>query len=151
MTRITYQSELLFQCVLEAQPLIAAHHAEVEMDRPGFIFAVDWGQYRRAEEAGVLHIITARQEGEMVGYVTAMIAPHRHSAGAIHAQGDLIYLKPRARKGRTAFDLHNAAETHFKNKGATYLSWSAKMGSTLEKLLPRLGYQPEEIVYGKPL
>lgn len=145
-----FQSELVFQVLHEIGSLLERHHEEICPE--GYELSPNWKQYRAMEQAGCLCLVTARKdENTLVGYATAVVSPHLHSASNIVALGDMIYLLPEYRNGRNGLNLIRTAERHCREMKAKSLTWSAKPGTVLEELLPLLGYDREEVVWLKTI
>lgn len=71
------------------------HYAEVMNDDN---YNPDIDQYQRMFDAGMMHITTARDEGKLVGYATALIQHHLHSKHIRWAMYDNYFLLPDQRK-----------------------------------------------------
>lgn len=79
----------------DARTLAEAHFEEVdggvEPHRP---FRLDRRLMRLMDDAGVLKLLTARKNGEMIGYFTWNISPDVESEGLLIGQQGAWYVKP---------------------------------------------------------
>ncbi len=79
----------------ELEPIFILHAKEIsEHVKRGYNLAPDWKKYQRLEEAGELIFISLRNQGELIGYMTAFIAPALHYKGCLQVAQDLIYVIP---------------------------------------------------------
>lgn len=108
--------------------------------------------YVDADERGIGHIATVRDEGKLVGYAILAVMPHLHykSAGPM-AMIDVYYLKPAYRKGGTGAKMIMFAELTLKAKGVTKVYFSTKVHLDNGKLLEALGFKFSDKVYTKLL
>ena len=51
------------------------HWEEVANNKDTIPLDIDWERYRALDDDGSLHVLTARDDGELVGYVMHVIAP----------------------------------------------------------------------------
>jgi len=103
--------------------------------------------YRTLATAGVLVIITAREEGVLVGYAMGYLNRSAHHRSILCGYGDSIYLEP-AYRGHGAA-LLRAIERELKEGGAIALGWPATQDSPLYALLKSFGYVGDDIVMEK--
>ena len=78
MSNITFQKELFRDIKLEIQPLLVQHWEEVAMYKDKVPLAPDWARYQDMEDNGVLHVVTVRDSGTLVGYYVTMIVHGLH-------------------------------------------------------------------------
>jgi len=106
--------------------------------------------YAQLQEKGLLIFLGVFDEGEMVGYGCALLSPNLHY-GYLMAVNDVVFVSAGYRKKGYGLQLMREMEKKVKEQGARFMIWQAKMGSSLNKVLPRLGYRAEEINYIKEL
>lgn len=106
--------------------------------------------YEALEANGNLITFGAFDGDELVGYSVAMIVPHMHY-DMLCAHHDLLFVRADFRKGSLGLRLMRETETAAKARGAKFVVWHAKPGSTFETILHRIGYAVEETVYRKDL
>jgi GNAT superfamily N-acetyltransferase len=140
----------------EAWPLIRPHWNEVGTHRDVLRLDPDHERYRRLAAAGMLHILTARLDGEVVGYVFLIIGPHARDKGATVAKDDVYYVRPDCRRLRLG--------VAFIEEILSYVGDKAHVVMLTEKLrrrargaarplesgyLARFGFTPVELMWSK--
>ena len=103
--------------------------------------------YRFLELTGVLHVFSATNEGELVGFITVAAPPSLHFDVPL-AVTESFYVTP-AHRGFTGLVLLSMAERQAKACGSPGLLVSAPLGGRLCELLPKLGYRPASVVFFK--
>jgi GNAT superfamily N-acetyltransferase len=108
--------------------------------------------YTFMEDHGMLHCVTARNNGRIVGYHTATLAPHLHykSAG-IMAYEDLYYLLPEFRRGGAGARLFMFVESDLRKRGITKWFVGTKVHSDNSELLKALGFRLQDYCFTKLL
>lgn len=112
-------------------------------DRP---LRVDLEHYLKADKAGVLKVLTARENDRVVGYYGCYLTPHPKS-GELMAKVDSYYLDP-AYRGRNGVRLLKEGEAMAKHHGAVWMLAGTKKH---EKVFERLGYTVNEIIMERKL
>lgn len=146
-------------CVPEMQDLWLEHWREVALDQDIVPLDMDLARYAEAAREGRLHLVTARRDGLMIGYLVAFVQPHLHYASTIFATCDLYYLRPEARTGWRGVTLFRVAERTLRERGAVILQAATKIhvspvtGRTLDigPILERLGWTQSERTFRKRL
>jgi hypothetical protein len=95
---LKFQIELLANISHELPPLIVAHHREID---PYQALDVPWDEWFKLNAHGRLHILTARHEHALVGYIANQVFSSLISKEK-HALIDLYYLSPPYRFGYDA-------------------------------------------------
>lgn len=131
--------------------LLRAHWLEIAKNKTLMVLKPDTERYAVLEQAGLLLALGAFDGDVMVGYSVSFIGPHLHYADLVYAQNDVLFVAQPHRLGRTGYRLIQATELLAKARGAQMLIWHAKQGTTLDALLPRLGYGVQDILYSKEL
>ena len=135
----------------EALPLLRRHWEEVALDRDSVPLAMDWAVYEAMDAAGLLHIVTAREDGALAGYYWAMVQRHLHFSTTLTAFTDLIFLDKPFRRGRTGQRLIEAAEQSLRALGVRQILTGVKPKPNLGPLLQRMGYALHEVSYSKQI
>jgi GNAT superfamily N-acetyltransferase len=104
-----------------------------------------WEQYAALEAAGLLEAIAAREGGELIGFITVLRSNLPHYGGLVSVVESLFVSAGRRRTG-AGRALIRAAEAVAARHGVALLI-TARIGSALEVVLPRLGYRPSNIVF----
>jgi GNAT superfamily N-acetyltransferase len=106
--------------------------------------------YEAMEDGGMLASLFVYDENEkLIGYSVNFIVPHLHYSELVTCQNDVLFIHPDHRHGRIGMKLIAATEQLAKERGAKLISWHVKENTTLQALMPRLGYKVQEITYMK--
>ena len=98
----TYQLECLAEFWRDAEHIFPVHYKEMALKKDRFPMALDFPKYAQAENDGVLHIVTVRDAGRLVGYFIAGITGHLHYAtSGLMAYNDMYFILPEHRRGGT--------------------------------------------------
>lgn len=103
---------------------------------------VDADRFKVIDDQGLLHILTARFNGWMVGYYIAIVMPHLHykSAG-IMAFTDMFYILPQYRNGGNGVKLFTEAERTLRDRGVKKAYISTKVHQDHTEIFERLGWK----------
>lgn len=148
---ITFQKEAFFKLMPELPPLFYEHWKATELDPDIMQLDIDWIRYLKMEAAGVLHIMTARLDRDLVGYYFAIVVPRIHCKGALTAYSDMFWVTPLARKGWTGVKLFTYTEKMLRDLGVRKSYIVTKVHLPLTILLKRLKYKFEEKLHAKRL
>lgn len=154
MPGLDYRWERFGTFAKELPPLFKRHWQEIALNQDNIPLDPDWERYFAFDLSGVLHCLTVRSNGVLVGYVFVFVFPHLHYASTAWAQGDIFWLDPAYRRGLAGYRMLRLVEQGLKEVGVkvihlnTKLHFEASRG-TIGKLLARLGYKPTDVVYSK--
>lgn len=146
---ITYSEENLVDILDEIKPLFEEHYLEIERHTDKVKLNVDYKSYQQLQSTGNMHLVTAREDGKLVGYCMSLIALHLHNKQCLMGYNDVLFLKPLHRKGYTAKKMISFAEECLRKKGIILYYISVKLEHDFGKLLSRMDYIPVERVYEK--
>lgn len=107
--------------------------------------------YKLLQEKGVSKNLVILDNDEIVGHAFIELAPNIHFKDRLNCYVRTIYLKREYRRGKFGITFLEAIELFAIENGATNLSYGAKSGTTLEKILRRLDYDEKEVVLVKKL
>lgn len=125
-----------------------AHNEEVAVNHSGFPLDLDFEQYIKFAEQGRLHVVTAWEGDELVGYQQFIISTFLHYKSTVIAVSDLSYLAPAYRRGMNGYNLLKfAVESLPKSINAVTLC--CKTSKDFGKLIERLGFSLDEKIYIK--
>ena len=133
----------------EIKPLIIDHWQEIALDKETVKLDPDWDEYDRLAEAGQLHLLTARENGVLVGYYVGIVKPHLHYKNSLMAFNDVLYIKPTHRQGMTGVRLFKEIERTLKERGVEKMFMNTKEHHNFGVILERLGYRKTETIYTK--
>jgi L-amino acid N-acyltransferase YncA len=150
-TQAVYQRERVDALWDEITPLLQQHWEEIAFydDIP---LVPDREAYALMEMAGFLRCYTARIGGSLVGYAAFTVRKALHYATSIQAQYDVVYLDPQHRGGMVGLKLLQYSDAQLQAEGVQVAYHHAKVGHpALAKCLERMGYEAQDVVYGKRL
>lgn len=150
---VTIQEERFEQCFDEAAPLIRAHWAEIARNKDKVPLAPNVGRLVQAEEAGALCIVTARDNGVLVGYASDFVASHVSYSETLFGESHIFWLAPEYRaRGRIGMRLLMAREDALRARRAVIVHTRSKLAHPAAgRLLVHLGHEPIETVFSKVL
>lgn len=134
----------------ELPAIFCAHHVEIEDDQ-SIPLDPDWSKYAHMEMIGQLHIMTARDEGILVGYYFAVVVSQLHHKQRKVAFSDMFFVLPDYRAGWNGIKLIRRTERMLKKLGVTKTYLVTKDGYPITILLKRLKYVLTELVHMKML
>lgn len=135
----------------EAAPLLVEHWEEVAKLKHLMVLKPNREMYERLEDVGALISVGAFQGDKMVGYSVSIISTHLHYADLYYANNDVLFVAKEHRAGRLGFRLIKETERIAKERGGRLMIWHAKPGTVLDKIMPRLGYGVQDVLYAKEL
>jgi hypothetical protein len=135
----------------EAEPLAREHWKEVGTHNDILDFDPDHERYVALENIGMLHILTARDEGVLVGYFFVGILRHPHDRKCLIGTDMLVYCRPQYRRELLGPLMYDAAEKKLEELGAHIVMFRKKAHWNGDGFLTRRGYGPQETIYDKVL
>ena len=149
---VCFQIEKWGDALPELGPLFHELWADVAVDQDRFTAKCDEAKYAALEQAGILHLVTARTEGKLIGYFLMFVTPNAHYHGAgLMGFTDMFYLRPEFRRGNTGMKMFAFMEQTLRDKGVVKLYTSHKLHRDRGPMLKALGYKPTDMVYSKVL
>lgn len=142
--RETTVDEILAHC-----ELLAAHWEEIALNKQVMKLSPDADKYRTMDSQGMLLMLGAYVDGELVGYSVNFLMHHLHYAELRVCSNDLLFIVKEHRQGKLGVQLIKRTEEEAKARGAQMVLWHAKPGTALEALMPRLGYGVQDIIFSK--
>lgn len=128
--------------VEDAEKLWPRHYAELALDQDKINLCVDRARYAEGEKNNVLHVVTAREDGQLVGYLTAAILGHLHYADAgLMAYVDVYFLLPEYRKGGCGAKMLAFTEKSLADRGVRKVYITTKVHQDNSTLLESLGWR----------
>jgi GNAT superfamily N-acetyltransferase len=146
---ITFHDERFEDVIDEAMPLLRRHWEEIALNKDTVPLDPDIERYKQISSIGMLHITTARDGGDLIGYAAYFIMPNLHYRSVIVGETDIFWLAPEYRKGMVGARLLKTAETHLINKGVNTVVSKVKISHDVGALFERLGYTAIERIYMK--
>lgn len=146
---LTFQKEKLAQCFDESAELREQHWQEIAQSRE-MLDRVnpDREMYMKLDALNLVHVLTARDGGKLVGYFVAFVRKHMHYQHITCGSDDLFYLAPSHRRGLAGARFLEAAIQMMRAAGAQHISIRDKfLNRDIGPLLERRGFKATEIVY----
>ena len=131
--------------------LLAEHWEELAKNKTLMVLKPDKARYEELEKAGLIFTLFAYAGDQIIGYSANIITRHLHYADLSIASNDVLFVAKSHRAGRTGIQLIDKTEETAQMYGAKLMLWHAKQGTDLEKIMPRMGYNVQEIMFSKEL
>lgn len=135
----------------EMDPLFTLHWEEIALQKDKIKLEVDYDRYRQLDEKNMLHIITVRDSGKLVGYHCSLLDSHLHYKSHVMALTDVYFLLPEYRRGTAGIRLFQFVERTLKERGITKMITATKLHQDKGRFLESLGWIEIERVYTKML
>ena len=134
-----------------AEPLFEEHYEEIARNKQIMKLKPNYHLYEALNSTGWLFIYVAMQDDVCIGYSMNIMMHHLHYADLRIAQNDILFVKKEFRGGRLGLRLLKVTEDHARSEGCKLMLWHAKENTALAKLLPKLKYGVQEIMYSKEI
>lgn len=145
----TYAVEPWAEFKHEAAPLWDRHWDEIALDKAQIKLKIDTRAYDQMDAMGMLHVVVARDAGQIVGYHLSFVRPHFHYADSLTAYTDVYWVAPECRRGRVGINLFQFVEKTLKARGVERMYSACKLHKDVGKLFERLGWKETERVFVK--
>lgn len=146
---ITYQVEKWKDALPEMEPILIKHWREIALGHDKVPLDIARDRYQALCDSGILHVVTARDDGVMIGYHVALITPHLHYNSTIHGMTDVYFILPEYRKGFVGIKLFKFVEKDMKERGVKKIFTGTKKHLDMGRVLEHLGYTATETTYTK--
>ena len=134
----------------EFPPVFLAHYDEIALDKERMPLHPAWKQYVNLEYAGVLHVLTARDAGRLVGYHFSLVYPHLHYADVLCSFSDMFYLEKGYRAGGWGYiKFFLANEDMLRTLGVKKMFVMTKIHKSMVAVMKRLKYTAIEYINSK--
>lgn len=147
---LSFQIEDVNTFARDGAALFPRHFEELSLEQDKIPFGLDFDMYRQAEKNKLTYILTARLEGNIIGYVVSLVAkhhPHNKDAG-MYSTTDMFWVSPEHRNG-TGIRLLIENERRLKEMGVRRMAISTKLKDAHLDLFEKLGYRATDIVFHK--
>jgi len=132
----------------ELLPLMEQHYREIPQSRD-VPFNPHKELYMNSASCGTLRVITARDNGTLIGYASFVVMPHPHTQ-VPQAVSDALYVVP-SRRGVVGVRLIDWCEQQLAREGVGALYVGASAATPLGSMLERMGYEMVDVVYTRRL
>jgi GNAT superfamily N-acetyltransferase len=148
---LSFQVEPFSAIFDEVQPLIFRHWEDLALNKDKVPLLPNWARYRQLEGDGALSIVTARNNGRLVGYSAMILSPGLHYSSCYEARMDIFWLSPEVRGRMGGVRLFRAVEKELQRRGVQRVYVGSKLHKDVGRLFTALGYHPIETWYSKML
>lgn len=131
--------------------LFHSHWSEIALNKDLMKLKPLLDKYYQLEDNGMLIIIGAYLDNELVGYSVNFLNPHIHYGDLWICANDIVFIREDLRKTGIGIALLQHTEQVAKERGAQMMCWHVKQNTALSALLPRMGYGVQDIVFSKGL
>jgi GNAT superfamily N-acetyltransferase len=146
---LTLQVESLTEILHEIKSLLPLHWDELALNKDKVPLDPQFDIYLRRDAVGEVMLVTARRDGEVVGYFIGFVAPGLHYKTCLTLIMDIFFIRPDARNGFAGVKLFKAVEKEAIRRGVQRIFVGSKMHKDASALFERLEYQPIETFYSK--
>lgn len=146
---ITYQEEELKDCLDEMKPLLEDHWKEIALNKEKVKLNPDYDKYLEADEKGLLHVLTARDNDKLIGYFISFVQMHIHYKDHLFAVNDILFIDKNYRKGSTGYKMFKKAEESLKEIGVDVLVIHSKVNNDFKPIMDKLNFERVEYIYSK--
>ena len=148
---VEFAVEQYYDLIEEMKPMFVQHKDELAVyaDIP---LDPDYDFYERATAAGLLTLLTVRDEGILAGYAVFLVRPHAHYKGHCWALNDIIWIHPKFRGFALGRAFIKFWDEHFAERGVNVVHVNTKVAHpALAHVLKSCGYRTIEEGHEKRL
>lgn len=142
-----YQREAAIDVMEDLIPLIIKHHQEISRFKD-LKLKPDFQKYVQYDNAGFLRIFTARDDGELIGYLLVYVRESLHFQTKEAVQ-DALFITPKKRGFGVNF--LKWCEAQLRLEGIEFLYQHVNVHHDFSPILIRMGYEHLDSVYVKRL
>lgn len=149
----TVQVETWSSIASEIEAVAAFHWQDLALDKLHFERDLDHEAYRNLEALGRLHVVTARDGENLVGYAIWFVMPHHlhyKSSGSI-ALADMYFILRDYRKGGLGVRLILESERGLRARGVIRAHSSCKVHEDNSEFFELLGWSKTDFTFSKLL
>lgn len=146
---VIFAIETMDEVLDDMAPLWDLHWEEIALDRQKVPLNPDIDTFRTLEDAGLLLIVTARDEGKLIGYHVTIVRPHLHYKHSLTGYADMYFMHPHYRQGMTGVRLFKFVEQVLRDMGVDRIYQGTKLHKDMGRLFERLGYKETERLFVK--
>jgi len=135
----------------EIEEVAGFHWDELALDKLLFERDLDHERYLKMDELGMMHVVTARDENKLVGYIVCFVMPHLHyKSSGLTALADMYFLMRQYRNG-AGVRMFMEMERGLKAKGVIRAHMSCKVHENHTKLFEAMGWDLTDLTFSKVL
>lgn len=146
---VTYREENFRDVYEDFAELFKKHWEEIANNKNEIKLSVDYDGYIQLDKLGKLHLVTARDDGKLIGYTMNFVIRHFHYKDNLFGINDILFVSPEYRRGGVGMSLLKYNEQSLFAKGIEVFHLHMKTAHDFSALLQRLGYREIEKIYEK--
>lgn len=146
---ITFAVESFTENLTELKTILPLHYKELALDQGNVPLSPQYDVYENRENAGELTYITARKNGELIGYFIGFIAPGLHYSTCLTCIMDIFYIHPEHRGSNFGCELFGFVEKELLRRGVNRWFVGSKVHLDASWFFEKLGFDRVEITYSK--
>lgn len=146
---ITFSVESFTDRLEELKPILHLHYEELALNQDKVPLSPQYDIYTKREALGELLFVTAREDGELIGYFISFIAPGLHYSTCLTCIMDIFYVKQDRRGLSAGLKMFKFVESELKRRGVDRWFVGSKVHRDASVLFERLGFDKVEITYSK--
>lgn len=131
-----------------ALPLMEANWRETGC---GFDFKPSRELFVQGQAMGMVYAMGAFIGDELVGYASAIVAPHPFNPEVTCASNNVLYVVPQYRSGVLPGRLMLGMERAAQARGARFVFWHTRAGTPVAEMMAEHGYENGDLVMMKEL
>lgn len=147
---IVLNSEVMTRIWDEIRPLVKAYWDEAESYRHYQELNMSWERYHEYEQAGMLHCVTARDDGVLVGYAVGYISDSMRTQAKTWGD-DMFYVVPEYRGRHVGTGLMRYIEQVCQKIGVVEIFLHTRSHSDVPAMAKHLDYEEVSVQYSKRL
>lgn len=142
---VTLQKEMFRALMPELPPLLYDEWFEATGgDESRQKLSPAWDKFIQMEMLGILHVVTARADGKLVGYIFNVVHPHLHFSNTLYSFIDAFYIDPAHRQDGTPEALEEENIQMLASAGIARVQMVVSATLWLYKLMKKLQYERTE-------
>lgn len=146
---ITFEVESFADSLEELKPILPLHYEELALNKDKVPLSPQYDVYLQREMLGELVFITARIEGELMGYFIGFVSPGLHYSTCLTCLMDIFYIHPEHRGSSFGFKLFTFVEQELRRRNVDRWFVGSKVHLDASWLFEKLGFDRVEVVYSK--
>jgi GNAT superfamily N-acetyltransferase len=149
---VSVQTETWRAIDAQIEEIAGFHWEELALDQLLFERDLDHERYFALENAGMMHVVTARDDFRLVGYVICFVMPHIHyKSSGLTALADMYFILREYRKGGLGVRMFREMERGLKERGVIRAHMSCKTHESHQQLFERMGWKLTDLTFSKVL
>ncbi|WP_059416284.1 hypothetical protein [Cupriavidus basilensis] len=147
---ITFAIERFSDVYGELLPLLDRHYAEISTHKDHDVPLDPMVEVYRAREAdGSLMMVIGREEGVIVAYLVAFVAPGLHYRSCLTCSPDIFFVREDKRTGMAGIRMMRFVEKELRRRGVKRWAMGSKVQHDASALFRYLDFKPVETMHEK--